>query len=323
VALAAPNWRQALCSCGALEALAGWIRCGGAPRRLQKYLFWAAGAIAGLPFVAHELRNHVSSFEVVDAALCAIIAILDDDIDGEYALVGAESCADSDVPAVIQLVVETMRQHPGTPQVQAKGSHCLGLLVPLAPTSQAASSSAAAVALAAPAVVHAARRFPRRRDVVNGSALALRALFSLAPLHAAAAAKTQSGVFRDLAGALSAEGAADCAAEALDAWGESRFTEELLENSAAALALGAGIEPVLQRLALSQQGTPLREAGVKALFEVAQQDLNVLASGGIALVQKAAELCARFAAEEEGQPEQRGRVSQVAELLAGICRRAA
>lgn len=319
IALGAPEWRRALRHCGALEALAGWIRCGGAPRRLQKYLFWAAAAIAGLPFVANELRLHMGSVEAVDAGLCTIVDILDDDIDSEYALAGVECCADAELPAVLALVVDTMKMHPGAPEVQYRACHCVGLLVPLIPNVQALALAAAGVAAASAAgpVAAAARRFPRRLDVVRGACCALRALLGLVPMYAGAEAAT--GHFKGVAQAVMEEGCVDCAEEALEAFAGTASAEELLEDAAAALALGRGLEAVLPKLAAAPQGSPLREAGLKGLFEVARGDLRILVGGDPGVAQLTGELCARLAAEE---PSDHGnRVREVAALLAGLCGR--
>jgi len=318
IASAAPEWRHALRSCGALGALTEWIRSGVAPRRLQKFLFWAAAAIAGLPFVASELRQRIESVEAVDAALCTIIDILDDDIDGEYALVGVDR-SDADVPAMLSLVADVMQRHTGQPEVQARGSHSVALLVQLFPSLQAASPPAmasTAAGVAAIAVVRAARRYPRRRDVIRSSSLALRALCSLAPLHAAVAQFSESGAFGALAASLKEEGVADVAAEALDTHGSALQEEEMLENAAAALALAGGIELVIARLEEAPQGSPLREAALKAIFEVARQDLRILTACDAGLRHRVGEFCAQVATEP---PELGCRAREVAVLLAGLC----
>lgn len=325
IALGAPEWRQALRTCGALEALVGWIRGSGVPRRLQKYLFWAAAAVAGLPLVINELRLQMSCVEAVDAGLCTIIDIVDDDIDDEYALAGVERCAETDVPALLGLVIECMRTHPGAPEVQSRACHCVGLLVPLVRALPAGTGAAAAAAAAPAPVAAAARRFPRRQDVVRGACAALRALFSLTPPPPQAAAgggsseDSSSGPFQAVALALQEEGCADCALEALDAFSCSQGAEDLLEDAAAALALGSGMETVLPKLVDAPQGSPIREGGLKGLFEVARTDLRVF-RGDPAIVKAAAEVCTQLASEEP-TGEEAGRVREVAALLAGLCSR--
>lgn len=324
MALVAPAWREAMRSCGALEALARWIRCGTAPRRLQKYLFWAAAAISGLPFVTAEMRLHMSSPAAVDAGLCTIIDILDDDIDGEYALVGVERGADTDLSMLLGLVVDSMRSHASAAEVQGRGGHCISLLLPLVagPSLAALAPACASVALAA------ARRFQRRYDVTRGACAALRALCLLPRLEATN--RRQHGcagclgggapgdaVGQHLIAALHSDGAAECVEQVVADFARIG-SGDLLEDAVAILALLRGVESVLPTLLEDKPGSPLRVAGLKALFEVSRADPSLL-DGHTAV--KAAEACAQMVREETEDPS--SRLHEVAALLAGLCAGAA
>jgi len=323
IALVAPLWRQALRHCGTLDGLRHWIRCGGAPRRLHKYLFWAAAAIGGLPFVTEELRLHMQLVAVVDAGLCTIIDILDDDIDGEYSLVGVERGAEMDMSLLFKLVVEAMRSHSGAPEVQARAGHCVGLLASLASDEVLGAIAPAA----ASSVLAGARRFPRRSDVAGGACAALRTLCSLRPRRPAVpppgngcaqAGADGWGALAALQAALKDEGAAECADQIMTAFSSrkvGRSNIDILEDAVAVLALLRGVEPVLQRLLDEYSGSPLRPAGLKALFEVGRSDIRLFAGAGVAAA--AAEACARLVAEEAEEPG--SRLHEVAALLSGLC----
>eukprot|EP00438_Fugacium_kawagutii_P007929 Skav203711 [mRNA] locus=scaffold259:526110:533101:- [translate_table: standard] len=80
VTLAKDAWRNVLTKHGAKEAAS--LRIGElvGDRRLEKYCVWFLAALAGMPFVVQELQRHLQREAVVDACMCAIIDILDDDL---------------------------------------------------------------------------------------------------------------------------------------------------------------------------------------------------------------------------------------------------
>ncbi|CAE7323283.1 unnamed protein product [Symbiodinium natans] len=86
----------------------------------------------GYAMEAAELKlhmNRISAACLVDAALCTVIDILDEDIDGEYTLAGTDR-GEAEMPTLIALIVQAMQLHPAAPEVQARGATCIGLLVP-------------------------------------------------------------------------------------------------------------------------------------------------------------------------------------------------
>eukprot|EP00928_Gymnodinium_smaydae_P100449 TRINITY_DN9854_c0_g1_i1.p1 TRINITY_DN9854_c0_g1~~TRINITY_DN9854_c0_g1_i1.p1 ORF type:complete len:824 (+),score=210.31 TRINITY_DN9854_c0_g1_i1:85-2556(+) len=334
IALVAPRWREALRACGAPEVIARWVRLVGPAsgpaaaaagsglqpgwlRKLQKYLFWAAAAISGLPFVATEMRQCKGSVEVVDAGLCTVIDILDDDLDGDYALVGVDKCSDGDMPILLGLVLELMQLHSNAPEVQARACKCVELLAPIL----ALSDSKGAVAAVAPCLA-AARRFSRRSDVAAGALGALRSLCVVglrtasadggASGAAGAGAGAGAGGSSAVAAALRDEDAADFAELALDTFADGSGGNDLLEDACAVLAMAGSAEAVLRRLDESTLGMPVREAGLKALFEVGRLDLRFLAGSAEA----AASTCRHLAAEASA-PEASSSPSPTALLLGG------
>mmetsp|Transcript_106421 Transcript_106421/g.338922 ORF Transcript_106421/g.338922 Transcript_106421/m.338922 type:complete len:779 (-) Transcript_106421:98-2434(-) len=302
VALLAPAWREGLKSCRATAVFAAHIDGGRSSRVLSKYCFWAAAALLGLPFVVHELRLHMRCAERVDAALCTIGDILDDDLENEYALRGAERCSEADVPSLLALVAEVMRAHSSDSEVQRHGCHCVGLLSPLV-------SPAAAPQDAATAVIAAARRHPCCHLVLQQACGALRAL--LGPRRGGPAGTpqpTQEGL-EALAALLQREGASVIAERAiLDFAGSG--DAEVLENATATLAALSGVSPALA--VLKEAGTgQVRSAGVKALFEFGCQQPATLCRAR----DEASTAVAAMLAES---PEDEA-LRQSAALLLGLC----
>jgi len=305
VALASSEWREAFQRCGTLDTITHSVRSECGSRRLQKYLFWAAAAIGGLPFVVSEVRLNMTSVDVVDAALCTVIAILDDDIAGEYALVGVERCAEPDASGFMNLVIECMKCHPSVPEVQSHGCHCLGLLIPVAPLDSLAS-----VAVSTIEVVFAAwRRFSRRFDTVQAVFTALREFVMLQRPPGA-----DKGVRNTVMEALREEDIADCLDQVLGEPTTGRHYEELLEDAVVVLVHVSGPEIAVQRLLDSPSGCVLRTAGLKALFEMARAELQLFSSHALKLMAEAATTMA--AEEDDGTAT---RLKEVAALLTGIC----
>merc|ERR1711908_99396 len=90
IAIAAPTWRLPLGR--ALETLNMQLRTTVAGNStIHKYLLWAYAATTGLKPVLEEMRHQSQSAAVQDAAICALIDVLDDDLAGEYSLTGAEN----------------------------------------------------------------------------------------------------------------------------------------------------------------------------------------------------------------------------------------
>lgn len=316
IALASPAWRGALRSLGVVEAITGWVRSDLVPQRLLKYLFWAAAAIAGLPFVANELRFRKADDKAAEAALCTIVDIITDDVEYDYALVGVQTCSTTDIPAIINLVLEVMQLHPGVPVIQGRCSVCIAHLIRVFKETQAAlpgmDSNTAVESVAAAAVapvVTAARRFARRPEVVKSTSQALRALFALVPFG-----KIQAATGGILAQALQTQCAVECVEEAWESNLTARGVDDLLEDAAAALILARGANAILPALLSSPVGSSPRSSGLKALVEVGRSSLQFLIQDAQAI----ANSCATIVSEESGT-ETGNRICELAALLVGFC----
>eukprot|EP00930_Biecheleria_cincta_P070898 TRINITY_DN58476_c0_g1_i1.p1 TRINITY_DN58476_c0_g1~~TRINITY_DN58476_c0_g1_i1.p1 ORF type:complete len:793 (+),score=168.87 TRINITY_DN58476_c0_g1_i1:61-2439(+) len=318
LAMSAPEWRGVL-KRFSMEALTQWIRSGNADRRLQKYLFWAAASMSGLPFVAAEMQLHMADVGAVDAALCTIIDILDEDIiAGEYTLAGAERGEEADLPPLLGLAMDAMRQHSSAAEVQSRGATCIGLLVPNLSSAMLHTIAPAAVS----AVMTGFKRFPRRNDVAHGCLSALRALCGLCRRRSASERANLEVV---LAAAVRAEGAQDFVKEALDIFGSYGNSAELLEDAAAVYAQLVGVEALLKRLMEEPCGSQLRVAGLKALFEEGRADAELFtARAATAAVQTCEKMVMEFAekvgsASGDSDPQDSTRLHEVASLLSGLC----
>ncbi|CAK8992699.1 unnamed protein product [Durusdinium trenchii] len=290
IALTTSAWRPVLRSC-AMEALTNWIRYGLPDRKLNKYLFWAAAAMSGMPFVANEVKLHMNSVSAVDAALCTIIDILDEDIDGEYTLAGADR-GEAEMPDLLGLIVQAMGLHSGAPEIQARGSTCISLLVPYVPFAKL--SAVAPVAIVSVLTGH--RRFPRRMDVMSGSACALRAFCELCRRHQGAEG-TEVIVSR-----LRQEGASECMEQVFMGFSHYEDASELLEDAAAVHAQLSGVEALLKRLAEEPATSLLRVAGLKAIFEEGRLDMDFFSGRAAAT---AIEACERMVLEARADEDGR------------------
>lgn len=306
IAVEAPAWRGTLKA--AMGTLSHWLRSPeGGDHRVQKYLFWAAAAIAGLPAVIQEMRARSDMSSVQDAAICSIIDILDDDLDGDFSLSATGEAADAKqgahVPEAVAVIVEAMRLHRAFAPVQSRGSHALGLLYKLRPDQE---SSFAAM----DATLAALWRHPHDERVAAGACSAIRAF--LEPGRGA----TSSAVAGAAADALRARGAGQSLKDVLQEHLEAVEKEgsevpEMLEDASYALGLLEGVHSVLKALVTTgPKAVVLRGASLKALFELGRCFPGLLAppvAGEILAMLEA------FSKEEGGAPLQRH-----AELLRGL-----
>ncbi|CAJ1441235.1 unnamed protein product [Effrenium voratum] len=312
MALTSSQWRPVLCKC-AMQALISWIRSGVEDRKFHKYLFWAAAAMSGMPFVASELKLHISNVSAVDAALCTIIDILDEDIDGEYTLAGADR-GEAEMPSLLALVVEAMKVHSSAPEVQARGAACVGLLVPYVPLASLQTVAPAAIV----AVLNGARRFPRRTDVVSGASAALRSLCEMCR-------RRRDASLEALVATLRQENAADCVEQAFCSFARYTDCTELLEDAAAVAAQLSGVEALLERLSQEPATSQLRVAGLKALFEEGRLDLDFFsrhaASAAIKVCEQMVMEASQYNSEKDPSepPIDTTRLHEVASLLSGLC----
>jgi len=325
IALESPAWRQPL-RC-VLELLAGRLRNpSDGDRKLQKYLFWAAAAIAGLPAVLSEMRSQLQSETVQDAAMCAIIDILDDDLDGDYSLSGTEEAAAArqagHLSETIAVVIEAMRLHRGFAPVANRGAYALGLLHGLLPVGVEVPVEAI------DAVMAAFWRHPYDAQVSSGVCSGLRAFLEPRRNHPAnsggvvpsTSVARVAAVLRDRdAGAglkQVLEGYADDRGQGAEPLPDSEV--KLLEDASFALGLIEGIPVVLDVIVGDYEAetpTPagvLQAGGLKAVFELSRGFPELFP---MPVATRAAEVAATFAVRE-GSCE--AAVKRHAELLRGM-----
>ncbi|CAL1146580.1 unnamed protein product [Cladocopium goreaui] len=252
----------------------------------------------------------------VDAALCTIIDILDEDIDGEYTLAGADR-GEAEMPALLALVIEAMKTHPSAPEVQGRGASCVSLLVPYVPPVSLNAMAPGAIA----AVLNGSRRYPRRMDVMGGSAAALRAFCELCRRM------PPGPLGKAIVESLRHEGAVDCVEQVFCVFSHYEDSTEMLEDAAAVHAQLSGVQALLTRLETEPATSLLRVAGLKALFEEGRLDPEFFSAHAAASAMEACERMVREANEynETGKdaadpPIDTTRLHEVASLLSGLCR---
>jgi len=265
IAAMTPAWRRPLE--GTLGIICQRIRSpmqAGDRGRLKKYLFWAMAAIAGLPAVIIEMRSQQQNPAVQDAAICAIIDIFDDNLDGEFCLKGEKDdgqVVTSQVQEAMVGVVEAMRQHLSCLPVQYRGAHALGVLFGLLPEGSEVPPEVIEVVLAA------WWRNPTNVRVGSGVCTAFRAFLSPTRGCGTSAIAGALSILRAQDVAPSLRHALQNAPDSSGSDGDNEDERNLLEGAAYALGLLEGPEAVLEILYAS----PLSSAaasGLKALCEL-------------------------------------------------------
>lgn len=301
LALTAPAWREGLRQCGVLELLTMHIRSESGGRRLVKYCFWTAAALAGMPFVVHELhqllRNEAqTSVNMVDAVLCTIINIMEDDLEHDYVLRGTERCPEASVPDVLRLIAEAMKRYDSEPDLQHHGCTAVALLIPVAPKEKLPPE-------AITAILAAARGHAKDKNVVGEACRAVRAVVEQYCLKGFGTQNPHA----DLLVEHGAEGVAQLAIKDLRNDGGS----ELLEDAFFVLATLKGMEPILKIIKEIEE-TSLKAAGLKAIFELGRSQPALLKPPLASLVMSAGVTMA------QAHPKD-GALQRAAQLLVGQC----
>jgi hypothetical protein len=294
VALVSSPWHECLCSEGIPHALRMMVRRCDGRGRLVKYCFWCAAAISGLPFVVEELRLKMDRADVVDAAFCSMIDILDDDVEGDWALKGAEKCSEAGVGCLLSLVAEAMRKHTEQRLLQSRGCHCNSLLFCLVPPGAVPYESVCVVLVAV-------RLHGYDRIVVREAFAALRALLELS-IRAHNTYDVLVKYWRE-------EGVPAIVEKALRDFMDMN-EPDLLEDAVMLLCVLDGMNFALQKL-LKTRSMGIRTNGVKALFELGRLKPCII-DGNAAEVKKAV---AVLLEEHRGQIE----LERNAQLLVGLC----
>jgi len=239
---------------------------------LKKYLFWATAAIAGLPAVLQEMRSQQMDPQVQDAAICAIIDILDDD-DGDgdtndsFSLRKERDATDGRCFVETQeVVVAAMLCHGTFVTVQARGSRALGLLQAVLPESETARKEVLDV------ILQALWQHSSDHRVMQGVSFALRAV--LEPRRRSGG-RTATGVsssnIKHTVSVLQEQHARAgvwSIVETYDSPTRSLSEEELaemLEDALFVLGILSGVPAVCDAIAANAH---MQVSGLKALFEL-------------------------------------------------------
>eukprot|EP00929_Paragymnodinium_shiwhaense_P055372 TRINITY_DN27741_c0_g1_i1.p1 TRINITY_DN27741_c0_g1~~TRINITY_DN27741_c0_g1_i1.p1 ORF type:complete len:738 (-),score=168.50 TRINITY_DN27741_c0_g1_i1:62-2275(-) len=294
VALAQPKWIEVFKQQGVLSLLLNKVDALGGHKKLMKYHFWMLGALAGLPVVIETLQHQMQHAERVDAALCTIIDILDEDVEGEWVLAShATRCKEGEVPGCINIVCEGIGKHQENHLVACRGCHCLGLLTPLAP---AGSVPPRAVGVAC----QCGWQHRDNASVLRDVAFALRAYFNSLPSCQLEAAKQL----------CVDHGASALMAHALSYFGGFGNMCDMLEDAVFVLSMVASV-PDAVRTFMESHEAAVHAAGAKALFELGRQRRELLAPHAADVV-----TATRMLAEKNHSDEA---FRRNAELLIGLC----
>merc|ERR1719277_589897 len=235
----------------------------------QRNLFWTSAVIAGLPMVLDEMRNQANSPQVQDAAVSAIIDILEDNADGIDHGCPIEP---REVPGAISTVAGAMRAHGMHVRLQWCGCHALGLLHQALPSSEEVPPEALDGVLAS------MKRHPGDYKVSCGACTALRLFLEPRQGRESQAA---CAVSAQVVGVLRSRDVATTLRRLLREFADSA-SKELLEDALYVLGLVDGVPALLNVLTSSSRTyLELRSAGLKSLFELGRTFPNLLASGQV------------------------------------------
>mmetsp|Transcript_57553 Transcript_57553/g.136892 ORF Transcript_57553/g.136892 Transcript_57553/m.136892 type:complete len:778 (-) Transcript_57553:25-2358(-) len=291
VACISPLWRDTLRqTIGILSARLRTNSSFSCEGLLKKYLFWATAAIAGLPAVLEEMRSQQGDPQVQDAAFCAIIDILDDDMGsggegGDFSLRKERDSTDcSCFAATVEVVVAGMNHHGDFVTVQSRGCRALGLLQAVLPESQVGQREVIDV------ILKALWRHSDDHRVMQGVSFALRAILEPRKQSGGGDGGLTRGVSKNNVGRSVALLQSERAGSGLwsivhtfDSPSRSLSEEELaemLEDTLFVLGMLQGIPSVCDSIEANEH---LRVSGLKALFELLRAPLEGLLTDAVAI----------------------------------------
>mmetsp|Transcript_44106 Transcript_44106/g.116679 ORF Transcript_44106/g.116679 Transcript_44106/m.116679 type:complete len:752 (-) Transcript_44106:97-2352(-) len=270
IAMAAPAWQGHLKNL--MGALSNRLRVPATEWRLKKYLFWATAAIAGIPAVVLEMQAQQSCPKVQDAAICSIIDLLDDNLDGEFSLTSTAASAAharDHVLDAMTVVLEAMRLHVSFLPVQYRGCHALGLLQGLMQSGVEVPDKVLDT------VLGALWRHPLDFRVVRGVCFSLRAF--LEPRRGVGGAEPDGSTVGRTVVMLRAKGASPGVQQIVEHFSKppregETVDEELFDTLEDALYVLTHLDGVSETVQVLVSSGPdaelLRASGLKALFEL-------------------------------------------------------
>lgn len=300
LALIRPAWCEYLKHCGAEQVFKQRICSGHAHRRLLKYVFWAAGALSGLPFVCSELRNNLRNSDMIDSAFCTIIDILDDDLEGDWVLKGTDQCNEYDVPGFLSLVAEAMRGYMSDSLLQSRGCHCIGLIVSLSPQVTPPPDAIAAA-------FSAVRRHPHCASVVRDVLYVFHSL--LEPTGGIATQTRNPQILTHIVETMHEGGADAIARQALTDFSDAHHSD-LIEEAVIVLCSLSSVDAALDALTHAGPG-PVRTIGVKAIGEFGRHQPHLLRKSATDIASAVVSMAAESAEDDVLQ--------QNVALLVGLC----
>ncbi|CAK9104243.1 unnamed protein product [Durusdinium trenchii] len=281
-------WRQHLRDLGVPNLVIARMNQARDNKRAMKYSIWLASSLLGMPFLAQELQQHLDSETTVDACLCTMVDILDEDVEGEWFLrhqhaemqQQLQAC---DLQHLMDLILQGMERHQDEPYVQARGCHCLALVVTARDQMKTTRLDLPQELLLRLVVITVeALRKGQVASAVRDSAFLLRTM--LEPSNpwgeGEAAAKLREEHARQLlAQELRARGVQEVLLAQLHSYAymtTDRHTE-LLEGLLACLIHLGGPWAALGPLAAVEAREPLAKAcGLKVLFEMGKEEPSLL-----------------------------------------------
>ncbi|CAJ1359089.1 unnamed protein product [Effrenium voratum] len=290
--------------------------------RLEKYCVWLLATLGGLPYVAKELHQHMAQQPAVDACFCAIIDILDDDVDCEWLLKGrTETVTTQDAPDFVNLVVAAMQQHPQDALVQSRGCHCLALVFQTRLAQHVGELGQACMGRILTIVKEAYNSHYKKEATVRDICYLLRNL--LEPSKSPQSNEAEFQAQRQIAWHLVEENMPAQLESSIRHF--ATYTEgyrtELFESALGALALlkgAGGVLTLLRDLEELPGCAAARAAGIKALFELGSNRPSLLThatgisvEGGVVQGCQGVKVAVEQLADESSGPQ--------AILLSGLC----
>jgi hypothetical protein len=227
----------------------------------QRCFCWVATIIGGLPVVTEVMTSKISSPTLQQAAICALIDILEDNSECAMAINVDQ------VHQTMEALSMTMSQHRARAPVQYKAIHALGLLHNVSPPSHHLP------AVVLEGVLGALKTHPTEYKVARAVCRALR-LF-LSPRVGADRESSHVAIRRAIE-VLQGQRCGDVVGKLLGDWSQAT-DKELFVDAAFVLGLVQGPHIPLRQLEKSKPEFYIVRAGlIKGLFELVQSFNDIL-----------------------------------------------
>lgn len=254
-------------------------------KRAMKYSIWLTSSLRGLPFLAQELQQNVSSDTTVDACFCTIVDILDEDVEGEWFLrhqhrEAQQQLQATDLSQLLGLILQGMLQHQDESYIQARGCHCLALVL----TAREQLGCGRLLHLGKELLVQlldvsvAVLRMSTVNSTVRDSSFLLRTMLEPSTCPEGCERQNEERMRQLLAQELCSRGVPDVLLSHLNSYAymKDERHSELLEGVLACLVhLGgvwAALGPLAQLEPSGEAPTLAKACGLKVLFEMGKEE---------------------------------------------------